>query len=117
MKPSCPLRLVIVIDCDRGSWRRILLVVVPSASRDMEERDVIEMSGALKGVEDTGCDEGERRSWVWRWPDSEVEYAIEESVEWKIVDVRGAPCDGVNVARENYIHTVNDMGLDGTLTG
>ena len=69
----------------------------------MEERDVIEISGALKGVEDTGCDEGERRSWVWRRPDREVEYAIEESVEWKMVDVKGVPCDGVNVAREDYI--------------
>jgi hypothetical protein len=84
----------------------------------MEEREVIEISGASKVVEDTGCDEGERKSWVWRWPDRAVEYAIEESVEWKIVDVKGAPCEGVNVAREDYIHKVsNDMGLDGTLTG
>jgi hypothetical protein len=103
MKPSWPLRVVIVIDWDRESWRRILFVVVPSARRDMEEREVIETSGALKGVDDTGCDEGERRSWVWRWPDREVEYAIEESVAWKMVDVKGVPCDGVNVAREDYI--------------
>jgi len=90
---------VIVIDCDRGSWRRILFVVVPSARRDMEESAVNEIRGALKGVEDTGCAEGERRSWVWTCADREVEYAIEESVAWKIVDVKGAPCNGVNVAR------------------
>ena len=52
-KPSWPLRVVIVIDCDRGSWSRILFVVVPSASTDMEESDDNERRGAVNGVEDT----------------------------------------------------------------
>ena len=38
--------------------------MVPRARRDMDDRDVIEMRGALKGVEETGSEEVERRSCV-----------------------------------------------------
>lgn len=39
----------------------------------MEDSDVNEIRGELKGVDDTGCDDVERRSWVWRWVEREVE--------------------------------------------
>lgn len=57
----------------------------------MEDSDVNEIRGALKGVDDTGCDDVERRSWVWRWVERDAEYEIDESEGWKIVDVKGVP--------------------------
>jgi hypothetical protein len=42
-------------------------------------------------VEWIGAEDGVRRSWVWRCVDNEVEYAIDESVVWKMVAVNGWP--------------------------
>jgi hypothetical protein len=53
-KPSWPLRVVMVIDCARGSWRNILFVVVPNARRETDDKEVNERSGAEKGVDDIG---------------------------------------------------------------
>ena len=46
-----------------------------------------------------------------------MEYAIEVSAGWKIVDVSGAPCDGVNVAREDYKLVKQEDREGSTLTG
>jgi hypothetical protein len=64
IKPSCPLNTAIVIDGLRGSWRKILFDVDPNAMTDNEDNEAIERSGDAKGMEDIGCDEGVRRSWV-----------------------------------------------------
>ena len=63
-KPSWPLRVVTVIDCARGSCKKILFVVVPNARSDTEDNDAIDSRGAEKGVEDMGCDEVFNRSCV-----------------------------------------------------
>ena len=61
-KPSWPRRIEVVIVLVRGSWRRIVRDVVPSARREREGREVDERRGAENGVEVTGCEEGDRRS-------------------------------------------------------
>jgi hypothetical protein len=61
--------------------------VVPSASRETVERAVMLSRGAENGVEDTGKEDGVSRSWVCKWEERDVEYAMEESVGWKIVEV------------------------------
>ena len=40
----------------------IVLAVVPTASSEAPEREVIDRRGAEKGVVETGCEEGLRRS-------------------------------------------------------
>jgi hypothetical protein len=62
INPSWPLRVVIVIAWARGSCRRILLLVVPSARREREDSEIRDRRGAVKGVEDIVCDDAVNRS-------------------------------------------------------
>jgi hypothetical protein len=55
------------------------LEVVPTARREREDSEVRQSRGAEKGVEETGWDDGLKRSCVWRCVDRDVEYATEES--------------------------------------
>jgi len=41
-----------------------VLAVVPTPRSEAADREARERSGAEKGVEDTGCEEGVSRSWV-----------------------------------------------------
>jgi len=43
-----------------------VFAVVPTASKEAKVKEVRERSGAEKGVEETGCEEGPRRSWVYK---------------------------------------------------